>query len=391
MLPRLRHTRALMALLDRNPVVALLGARQVGKSTLAKEVARRRGTKASVFDLESPRDRDRLTASPLSTLETVKGLVVLDEVQRLPDLFPTLRVLADRKPAPARFLVLGSASPHLLRQTSETLAGRIAFHEMAGFALDETGSAAMDRLWLRGGFPRSFLADSDAESMRWRLDFVRTFLERDVAELGSSIPPAQLRRFWTMVAHAHGGIWNASGLGRSLGVTDATTKRWLDLLSGAYVLRVLPPWHENLGKRQVKAPKVYVADSGLLHALLGVETREHLDVHPEVGASWEGFAISQIVERLGARPDECHFWRTHTGAELDLLVVSGRRRYGFEFKRTDTPAALTRSMHVALDDLKLDRLDVVHPGPHTYEIRDGVRALALRRILSDLDPIRPGA
>ena len=387
MIPRLRHVRRVTALLEGNPVVALLGARQVGKSTLAREVARRHGGRSSFFDLEDVRDADRLTASPLSTLEPLRGLVVIDEVQRVPELFQSLRVLADRRPLPARFLVLGSASPRLLSQSSESLAGRVAFHELAGLALDEVKPGALDRLWLRGGFPRSFLGASDAESFRWRLDFIRTFLERDVAALGTTIAPASLRRFWAMVARAHGSTWNASDLGRSLGVSDATTKRWLELLAGAYVLRVLSPWHENLGKRQVKAPKVYVSDSGLLHALLGVATAEELDVHPQVGASWEGFAIDRVIDRLGARPDQCHFWRTQAGAELDLLVVAGRRRYGFEFKRTDTPSALTRSMHVAADDLRLDRLDVVHPGRETYELRKGFRALALRRVLEDLDPI----
>lgn len=387
MIPRLRHLRRVEALLDASPVVALLGARQVGKSTLARDIARRRGGRAAFFDLEDVRDADRLATAPLSTLEPLQGLVVIDEVQRVPELFQALRVLADRRPVRTRFLVLGSASPHLLRQSSESLAGRIAFHELPGFGLDEVRSGALDRLWMRGGFPRAFLASSDAESLRWRLDFIRTFLERDVAELGAAVPPASLRRFWAMVARSHGATWNASGLGRSLGVSDATTRRWLDLLSGAYVLRVLQPWHENLSKRQVKAPKVYVGDSGLLHALLGVATAEELDVHPQVGASWEGFGIDRVIERLGARADQCHFWRTQAGAELDLLVVAGRRRLGFEFKRTDTPSTLTRSMHVAAEDLRLDRLDIVHPGRDTYELRKGFRALALRRVLEDLEPL----
>jgi uncharacterized protein len=387
MISRLRHSRRILRLLDESPVVAILGARQIGKSTLALEIARRRGGHATFFDLENARDVDRLSAGPLAALERLRGLVVLDEIQRLPDVFPTLRVLADRKPAPARFLVLGSASPRLLRQASESLAGRIAFHEMAGFALDEVGPKALGRLWLRGGLPRSFLASAEPESVRWRHDFVRTFLERDVAELGVAVPAASLRRFWAMVARSHGGTWNASDIGRSLGVSDHATRSWLDLLSGAYALRVLPPWHENLDKRQVKAPRVYVADSGLLHALLGIETEDELHLHPQVGASWEGFAISQVIERLGARPDQCYFWRTHQGAELDLLVVAGRKRFGFEFKRTDTPSTLSKSMHIAAEDLKLARLDIVHPGRDTYDLRGGFRALALRRVLSDLEPL----
>jgi hypothetical protein len=317
----------------------------------------------------------------------LKGLVVIDEIQRFPDLFPVLRVLADRRPLPARFLVLGSASHHLLLQGSESLAGRIAFHELGGFALDETGPDSVERLWSRGGLPRSYLAADDRESLRWRLDFVRTFLERDLPGPRKQAPADSLRRFWAMVARSHGGTWNASDLGRSLGVSDATTRRWLDLLTGAFVLRTLTPWHASVAKRQVKAPRVFVADSGLLHALLGIEDEESLHLHPQVGASWEGFALAQVVERLGARPDQCHFWRTHTGAELDLLVVSGRRRYGFEFRRTDSPSTATRSMHIAAQDLKLDRLDVVHPGRETYAMPGGFRALALRRILSNLDPL----
>jgi predicted AAA+ superfamily ATPase len=383
---RLRHVRRVVSLLRESPVVAVLGPRQVGKSTLASDVARRHGGRATVFDLERPRDLDAL-AEPMLALERRRGLVVIDEVQRRPDLFPVLRVLADRKPLPARFLVLGSASPHHLRQTSESLAGRIAFHELTGFALDETGPPGLDRLWLRGGFPRSYLAATDAGSLRWRIDFVRTFLERDVAELGVSLAPAVLRRFWAMVAQSHGSTWNASGIGRSLGVTDATSRRYLDLLAGMFVVRVLPPWHENLGKRQVKAPKVYVADSGLLHALLDIGSEDALDLSPHVGASWEGFALSQVIERLGARPEQCFFWRTHAGAELDLLVVRGNRRLGFEFKRTDTPGSATSSMHIAAEDLRLDRLDVVHPGPETYAMKGGFRALSLRRLLSDLRPL----
>jgi predicted AAA+ superfamily ATPase len=349
-------------------------------------VARRHGRNTTLLDLERPRDVDAL-AEPMLALEARKGLVVIDEVQRRPDLFPVLRVLADRRPLPARFLVLGSASPHLLRQTSESLAGRITFYELTGFALDEAGAPAIDRLWLRGGFPRSYLAATDAASLRWRIDFVRTFLERDIAELGISLAPAVVRRFWAMVARSHGNTWNASGIARSLGVTDATARRYLDLLAGMFVVRVLPAWHENIAKRQVKAPKVYVADSGLLHALLDIESPDTLDLSPHAGASWEGFALSQVVERLGCRPEQCFFWRTHAGAELDLLVVKGTKRFGFEFKRTETPGAATPSMHIAAEDLHLDRLDVVHPGPDTYALKGGFRALSLRRLLSDLRPL----
>lgn len=386
MIPRPRHARRILHLLGVSPVVALLGPRQVGKSTLAAQVARKHGGEVTVFDFERQRDVDALGES-MQALERRHGLVVLDEVQRRPDVFPTLRVLADRRPLPARFLVLGSASPDLLRQSSETLAGRIDFHELTGFALDEVGPANLDRLWFRGGFPPSYLAASDGESARWRNAFVRTFLERDLREMGVGLPPPVLRRFWVMVARGHGGLWNASAIASSLGSTFTTVKRYLDLLAGTYMLRVLPPWHENIAKRQVKAPKVYVADSGLLHTLLDIDSEKVLDTSPTLGASWEGFALGQVIERLGARPDQCFFWRTHAGAELDLLVVKGNRRLGFEFKRTDTPSAATKSMHVAVEDLRLDRLDVVHPGEHTYDLRGGYRALALRRLLLDLKPL----
>ncbi|TMH12746.1 MAG: ATP-binding protein, partial [Betaproteobacteria bacterium] len=282
--------------LKANPVVALLGPRQCGKTTLARGLAE--SVTTSYFDLENPADLARL-AEPMLALERVKGLAVIDEVQRRPDLFPVLRVLADRRPAPARFLVLGSASPELLRQTSETLAGRVRFVEMGGFSLDETGPAHWRRLWARGGFPRSYLARSEAESMGWREDFIRTFLERDLPQLGMRVPAATMRRFWTMLAHYAGAIWNGSEIGRSLGDAHTTVRRHLDLLSSALVVRILQPWHENLGKRQVKAPKVYVRDTGLLHALLSVPDIDALESHPKLGASWESFAIEQVLLQVG--------------------------------------------------------------------------------------------
>ncbi len=365
------------------PVVALLGPRQVGKSTLARQIARKR--KAATFlDLENGPDLARLE-EPTLALGSLRGLVVIDEVQRRPDLFAALRVLADRKKA--KFLVLGSASPELLRQSSESLAGRIAHVEVEGFALDEIARSRSDRLWLRGGFPRSFLANSERASATWRREFLRTFLERDVPALGSRVSPALLERFWKMLAHWHGQLWNASELGRSLGLSDVTMRDYLDLLEKTFVVRVLRPFHENLAKRQVKSPRVFVADSGLLHALLGITTRDDLDVHPKLGASWEGFMLQQIMARLGARRDECHFWRTQDGAELDLLVVRGRKRFGFEVKRTDAPR-VTPSMRSALADLKLDRLDVVHAGETTYALTNDVRAVAARRLLDDLSPLR---
>ena len=366
-------------------MVGILGARQVGKTTLARQLAARYDGPVTFYDLEDPTDLARL-AEPMLSLREARGLVIIDEVQRRPDLFPVLRVLADRLEQPARFLILGSASPELLQQTSESLAGRIFYHELGGFALDEVGVAARERLWLRGGFPRSFLAESGRASAEWRRGFIRTFLERDLPGLGIEIPTETLRRFWTMIAHYHGQVWNGAELARAFAVSGSTVRRYLDLFTSALVLRQLPPWFENLGKRQVKSPKVYVADSGLLHALLNLRTREDLEGHPKVGASWEGFVLREIVERLGAQPEEVFFWATHAGAELDLLVVRGRRRFGFELKRTSAPR-VTPSIRTALDDLRLERVDIVYPGEHTFPLAEHVRALALARLYEDLEPL----
>jgi predicted AAA+ superfamily ATPase len=363
-------------------VVAILGARQIGKSTLARQVVAQLGRAPHFFDLEDSGDLSKLD-DPMLALRDLRGVVVLDEVQRRPELFPTLRVLADRPRAPARFLVLGSASPELLRQSSESLAGRIAFHDLSGFDLGEVGADRLERLWLRGGFPLSYLARSEPESVRWRHDFVRTFLERDLPQLGSLVSAATLRRFWTMLAHWHGQIWNSSEFARSFGVGDTTVRRYLDLLASTFVVRLLQPWHENISKRQVKSPKVYLADSGLLHALLNLPGRQDVESHPKLGASWEGFALAQVIQRLGARPNECYFWATHAGAELDLLVVRGRTRLGFEFKRTVAPA-ITPSMRVALADLKLKRLDVVHAGDDTFPLAERIRAVSCRRLCNDI-------
>jgi predicted AAA+ superfamily ATPase len=386
MIDRRRERDSLLALLRRHPVVAIVGARQIGKTTLAHDVARHLKRPVTFFDLEAPGDRARL-ADPMLALEGLRGLVVIDEIQQVPDLFPVLRVLADRPRSPARFLVLGSASPDLLRQGSESLAGRIHYHELGGLALDEVGAEHHRTLWLRGGFPRSFVARTNAHSLEWRLGFIRTFLERDLPELGITIGAATLRRFWTMLAHYHGQVWNASEFGRSFGVADTTVRHYLDILTSALVVRQLPPWHENLGKRQVKSPKIYLADSGLLHGLLNLRNQQEVESHPKVGASWEGFAMEQVVKRLEARPEECFFWATHSGAELDLLIMRGRLRYGFEIKRTSAPR-LTPSMHIALRDLKLDRLDVIHAGHQTFPLATKVRAVALSNLLDDLRPLR---
>ena len=382
---RQRHLARLRQQLRRSPAVAILGPRQVGKTTLAATIGQAWKGPVTSFDLEDPGDVARL-ADPMLALRPLRGLVILDEVQRRPELFPVLRVLADRPRTPARFLVLGSASPELLQQSSESLAGRLAFHDLGPFSIDEIGPARLDQLWLRGGFPRSVLARSGHESLDWRLDFINTFLARDLPQLGVSIPATTLRRFWTMLAHYHGQVWNASEFARSFGVSDMTVRRYLDLLAATFVVRILLPWHENLGKRQVKSPKIYIADSGMLHALLNLGTREDLERHPKVGASFEGFAITSIVERLRARWGECYFWATHAGAELDLLVVRGRTRIGFEIKRTVAPA-VTPSMRTALKDLKLSRLDVIHAGDQTFPLAPRIRAVALSRILDDVPPL----
>ncbi len=386
LIARPAHSARLERLLRERPVVALLGARQVGKTTLARGLARRWSGPSTIFDLEDPRDLAQLD-EPTLALEGLKGLVVLDEIQARPQLFPILRVLVDRPRRPARFLVLGSATPDLLRQGAETLAGRIGFHELAGFDLEEVGARRLDRLWFRGGFPLSYLAGSHRASDEWRHDFIRTFLERDMPRLGGALPAAALERFWTMLAHYHGQVWNACAFARSFGVSHTTVRKYLDLLSGGYAIEQLRPWAENVGKRVVRSPKVYLTDSGILHALLGLATPRDLLRHPVLGASWEGFVLAQVRRTLRARAEECFFWATHAGAELDLLVVNGRRRLGFEIKRTDTPK-VTASMRSALETLRLDHLDVVHAGEQTYPLTKEVRAVSAARLSTDLTALR---
>lgn len=379
MIEREDFRRQVVSLLSRYRVVAILGARQVGKTTLANQVADAWTTgPATRFDLEDPADLARIEESSL-TLRTMKGLVILDEIQRRPDLFPLLRVLADRERPATRFLILGSASQELLRQSSESLAGRIQFVHLSGFHLDEVGAGRADQLWVRGGFPRSFLARSDRRSAEWRRGFVSTFLERDIPQLGIRVPAATLRRFWAMLAHSHGQVWNAAEFARSFGVGESTVRRYLDLLSATFVVRQLVPWHENLAKRQVKSPKIYFTDTGLLHTLLQTDTKEAILGHPRLGASWEGFALHQVIARSGARPEECFFWATHGGAELDLLVVRGKTRLGFEFKRTDAPR-ITPSMRSALSDLRLGTLYVIHAGEHSFPMGERIRAVPIGRL-----------
>ena len=382
MVARKEYRELIQQRLRNNPVVLILGPRQCGKTTLAREIAV--GENAHFFDLERPEDQHRLE-QPMLTLEPLRGLVIIDEAQLAPALFPVLRVLADREETPARFLLLGSASPDLIRGTSETLAGRMAHVPMSGFDLGEVGIGHWRELWWRGGFPRSFVAENDEGSRAWREDFLLAFLERDLPMMGVEVAPALMRRFWTMTAHCHGQLWNASAIGSSLGESHPTMRRRLDVFCQAFVLRQLPPWFESLGKRIVKAPKVYVRDSGLLHTLLGIATGAGLESHPKLGASWEGFALEQILRVTGER--ESYFWRTHAGAELDLLIFLNGRRYGFEFKYADAPR-LTKSMHIALEDLKLERLFVVYPGHRGYALNEWAETVALGELCARLEILK---
>jgi predicted AAA+ superfamily ATPase len=348
--------------LRRSCIVALVGPRQVGKTTLARVFVDFQS--ANYFDLEDPVSLARLT-EPMTALVSLRGLIVIDEIQRVPGLFPVLRVLADRHDVDARFLLLGSASPALIRQSSESLAGRIEVIEVSGFSLDEVGESRSDTLWLRGGFPSAFLADSEEDSRVWRKQFLLALVERDLPQLGMSMPPATMHRFLVMLAHYHGQVWNAAEPARSLGISEGTVRRYLDILTGTYLLRQLQPWHENIGKRQVKSPKIYWRDSGLLHQLVGISGEGDLATNPKCGASWEGYVLEQVIHQL--RPDEAYFWATHTGAELDALLMISGERIGIEIKRADAPR-LTPSMRHALQDLKLKRLWVIYPGSKRYSL-----------------------
>lgn len=357
--------------LARSRVVALIGPRQCGKTTLARQFVS--ADSINYFDLEDPVSLARLD-QPMTALQDLSGLVVIDEVQRRPDLFPVLRVLCDRTPLPAHFLILGSASPDLLRQSSETLAGRLEIIRMAGFSLAEVGVEAQSRHWLRGGFPLSFLAMSDVDSLAWRKNFIQTFLERDLPQLGVKIPAASLYRFWNLLAHYHGQVWNAAEAARVLEVNESTVRRYLDLLEGVFMLRQLAPWYANLGKRQVKSPKLYFRDTGILHQMLGTPDMRALLLHPKSGASWEGYVVEEVLKAI--EPDDAYFWATHAGAELDLLVFKEGRRIGVECKRADAPR-LTPSMRIALEDLGLDHLVVIYPGARAYPLSDRVTVLPL--------------
>jgi len=373
MIPRQSLVNLIQAGLARSPAVALLGPRQCGKTTLARHLAELASGPTHLFDLEHPAHEAALQ-NPLLALDSLEGLVVIDEVQRMPELFPVLRVLLDRPRHPARFILLGSASPHLVRGVTESLAGRVALVDMQGFSLDDVGRDALRTLWVRGGFPRSFLAGDAATSFAWRTDFLRSFVERDFGTLGLGATPASLGRLWRMAAHHHGQCLNASELGRSLGETHKTVLRHLDMLAAAFMVRLLPPWFANLGKRLVKRPKLYVRDSGLFHALLGIPDEHALLGHPKLGASWEGFALEQIAARLP--PDGLHFWATQSGAELDLLAIVAGAPVGFEFKVSDAPT-LTRSMTIACHDLGLRRLFVVAPVARPYSLAPAIDVVPL--------------
>ena len=381
MIPRPRHLLTLQAKFAHFPVVAMLGARQVGKTTIAKLLAKEWEGPAHHFDLEDPDDQARL-GDPSFVLRELTGLVVIDEVQLRPDLFPLLRVLADRPDSPAKFLLLGSASPELLKATSETMAGRVVFHQLDGLewsevapAVEVSGSEWMDERWLKGGFPRSFLGKSVGVSREWREAFIRTYLERDLPQLGINLPAMTLRRFWTMLAHYHGQTWNGSELARSLGVSDKTVSRYLDILEGTFMAFRLLPWHSNVGKREIKSPKVYVSDTGLLHSLLGIARHEDLLAHPKCGASWEGAIIRELLHRFDVQRGEAFFWGTHSGADLDLLVVKGSNRFGFEIKLTKSPK-VTASMKTALEVLGLEHVYVMCHGQGTpWELTMGITAV----------------
>jgi uncharacterized protein len=372
MINRPAYLERLATAAKRSPVTALLGPRQCGKTTLARIFAQ--GQASSFFDLESQPDLARLQ-NPERMLGSLQGLVIIDEIQERPELFQVLRVLVDRPENLARFLILGSASPHMIKNASESLAGRIEFVELAGFDSLEIAAENLDRLWVRGGFPRSFLAASDENSAAWREGFIQTFLTRDIPQLGIAIPPTALRRFWTMLAHYHGQIWNASDLSRSMGLSDKTVRSYLDILTGTFMLRQLQPWFENIGKRQVKSPKIYFRDCGILHSLLGLPDFHTLNGHPRVGASWEGWALEEAMRII--HPPQAYFWACHSGAELDLFFLHRGQRYGMEFKYSEVPK-ISKSMRAALETLRLDHLWIVHPGNHSSPVEEKITIWPLR-------------
>lgn len=383
MIERKQHVQCILDSFRDFPVVAVIGPRQVGKTTLAHQVVEQYRGSVRHFDLERNADLARIEADPEFALGELRGLVVLDEIQRLPDIYTKLRVLSDRRPRTASFLVLGGASPVLLQQTSESLAGRIQYHRLGGFGLHEIQAQFQNKLWLRGGFPRSYLARSNARAFEWRENFVQTFLSRDLPSLGVVQSPTLLRRFWTMLAHMQGHVWNASEVGRSLGLSDITVRRYLDMLSDALMIRLVQPWYANVKKRQVKSPKIYFRDVGLLHALLGITSMEDLLSHPKLGASWEGFVIALIVDLFRLKDHQVYFWRAHTGAEIDMIVQRGTQLIGIEIKRTSSPM-VAKSIRSALTDIGLDSVNVVHAGNDSYALTDRIRAVSAFHLQTEL-------
>ncbi len=371
MIERTAVVNSIHTALGRSRVISLVGPRQCGKTTLARQFVPI--DSLNYFDLEDPVSLARLE-QPMTALRDLRGLVVIDEIQRRPELFPILRVLVDRDPNPAQFLILGSASPDLQRSSAESLAGRLETIAMSGLSLSEVGVDAVSQHWLRGGFPLSFLAANEADSLAWRKNFTQTFLERDLPQWGVRIPAAALLRFWTMLAHYHGQVWNAAEPARALGISETTVRRYLDVLDGVFMVRVLQPWYANLQKRQIKAPKIYFRDTGILHSLLGIRSEVDLHTHPKIGASWEGYVIEEVIKALA--PDESYFWATHNGAELDLLILKNGARLGVECKRVDAPS-LTPSMRNAMADLQLDHLAVIYPGIRPYPLAERITAIPL--------------
>jgi hypothetical protein len=372
MIDRIIDKQEIKKLLGQFPVTAIIGPRQCGKTTLAREFASKH-----YFDLENPRDLAAMQ-NPQLALEDLSGLIVIDEVQRRPEIFPLIRYLVDNRPN-QKYLILGSASGHLLRQSSESLAGRIAFHVLGGLRLQDVGSGHFKKLWLCGGFPRSFIAASEAQSRSWRSHYLTAFLERDLPQLGISIPAQTWRRFLTMLAHYHGQVLNYSELSRSFGVSDMTARRHIEILESTFMVRLLQPWHANLGKRLVKRPKLYLSDSGLLHSLLGIEGKDALIGHPKIGVSWEGFALECVLRSINKSTRETYFWATHAGAELDLFWQHGGKNWGVEFKYSDAPG-ITASIKIALNDLSLERLWVIYPGNKLYNLGNTIHVLPIGEI-----------
>jgi predicted AAA+ superfamily ATPase len=383
MISRLDYINRVQNGLRRSPVVALIGPRQCGKTTLARQVLAENSP--LYFDLEDPVVAAAFE-NPMSSLAPLRGVVVIDEAQRCPQIFPVLRVLVDRAENPARFLILGSASPELSRQASESLAGRVEIIEMGGFHLGELAQEESHALWLRGGFPRSFLAGSELDSMEWRKQFVRTFLERDLAQLGFRMSPQVMGRFWTMISHYHGQIWNGSEIAASMGISHQTARNYLDALEQTFMVRRLLPWYVNVGKRLVKSPKIFFRDSGIFHTLQGIGSEQALIAHPKLGASWEGFALEQILSNL--RSEEAYFYAIHGGSDLDLYMP--KHRLGLEIKRRDAPRK-SRSMEIAMCDLGLEKLIVVYPGTRSYELGEQVHAIPLGDVVSSLGSSQPFA